>query len=233
MNEKNSGDITVKRKKLVYSLIITVCALLLIAATVLTVYFVTRNHNDVLENPPTVDDPNDNQDPSNPDKPDDPKPPVEPDKPDDPSGPTGGDDTVVFVSPLETAVCTVKYGSIYTNQSRAGMIYKHYGVDFTAEAGTSVCAIAAGTVKNVSCSEELGNVITLDHGDGLVSYYRFVEPVEGLKAGDKVAKGDKIATVAAAYGTEYRDGTHLHLEIKLNEASVDPADYFDITYEEK
>ncbi len=230
MDEKNSGDNTIKRKKLIYSLIITVCALLLIAATVLTVYFVTANHNEVLENP---EEPVEPADPVEPNEPDEPTGPVEPDGPTEPSNPTGGEDTVIFVSPLESAVCSVEYGAIYTNESRAGMIYRHYGVDFAAEEGASVCAIAAGTVTSVSYSDVLGNVITLDHGDGLVSYYRFVEPVDGLKEGDTVAKGALIATVAAAYGTEYRDGTHLHLEIKLNEASVDPADYFDITYEEK
>ena len=61
--------------------------------------------------------------------------------------------------------------------------------------------------------------------------YRFVTEAEGLKVGDKVAKGDVIATVAEANGDEYKDGAHLHFEILKNNKNVDPATY--LTLEEK
>lgn len=243
MKENNSGEHTVKKKRLIYTIIIAVCALLLIAATVLTVYFVTSG-NEVLENP--IDEPNDptgGDEPSDPtggDNQDDPVGGDQDDDPvngnggeDEPNDPTGGDDTVIFVSPVAEAVCTVEYQAIYTNQTRGGIIYRHMGVDFSAGEGTPVVSVAAGVVSSISYSETLGNVIIIDHGDGLLSYYRFIEPIDGLTEGNEVAKGEQIATVAAAYGTEYKDGTHLHLEISLNGKYVDPADYFDITYEEK
>jgi len=220
MAENKSTELTPRRKKLIYSLIVAIAVLMIATATALTVYFVTRGNDEILDNPPPVDNPD------NSDKPD------KPDKPDEPDKPSDGDNTVKFVCPLEDEKCVVEYDAIYTNKT-LNRIYRHRGVDFEAAEGTQVCAIADGKVTAVSLSEELGNVITLDHGDGLMSYYRFVEPVSDLNVGDTVRQGAVIGTVAKAYGTEADDGTHLHLEIELNGKGVDPSGYFEFTYEEK
>lgn len=219
MAENKTTELTSRRKKLIYSLIVAISVLMIATATALTIYFVTKADDHILDNPPPVENPDD----KDPEKPDD----------NEPSKPSEGDNTVKFVSPLgDSKVCTVEYNAIYTNQT-LNRIYRHRGVDFTADEGVDVLAIADGKVTDVSLSEELGNVITIDHGDGLVSVYRFVEPVSDLNAGDTVRQGAKIGTVAKAYGTEASDGTHLHLEIELSGKGVDPADYFEITYEEK
>jgi murein DD-endopeptidase MepM/ murein hydrolase activator NlpD len=55
--------------------------------------------------------------------------------------------------------------------------------------------------------------------------YRFVSETEGMKVGDKVEKGDVIATVAEATGEEYKDGAHLHFEVWKDGVNVDPASY--------
>ena len=49
--------------------------------------------------------------------------------------------------------------------------------------------------------------------------------------GDKVEKGEVIATVAEATGNEYKDGAHLHFEVRKDGKTVDPAEY--LTMEEK
>ena len=121
---------------------------------------------------------------------------------------------------------------MYFNET-LNKIYRHKAVDFAAAEGTEVVCIADGTVTDVSLSEELGNLITVDHGDGLVSCYRFVEPQDGLKAGDKVEQGGVLGKVASPYGTEAHGGAHLHFELALDGESVDPADHLDLTYEEK
>ena len=51
--------------------------------------------------------------------------------------------------------------------------------------------------------------------------------------GATVKKGDKIATVAAAYGSEAKDGTHLHLEVSLKGVPQNPSDYIEIVNSEK
>ena len=45
--------------------------------------------------------------------------------------------------------------------------------------------------------------------------------------------GAVIGTVAEAYGSEFKDGTHLHFEVSVNNVAKNPADYFEVVQEEK
>lgn len=102
--------------------------------------------------------------------------------------------------------------------------YAHTGMDFSAAAGADVFAVEDGVVESIYKDDLLsGTEITVSHGNGLKSVYRFVTEVDGLKVGAEVKKGDVIATVAEATGNEYKDGAHLHFEILENGKSVDPA----------
>lgn len=215
MKEKENTTATPKRRKLIYSIILAVCVLLLVTATVLTVYFVTSGGNEVLDEPPL-----------------DNNPPVDDDPPhEDPTKPSGGQ-SVQFISPVKDAACTVEYFKEYYNASR-NVYYYHRAMDFAADAGTEVLAMSDGKVVSVINNEVTGNSITIRHADGVETVYRFVEAAEGLNEGDTVQQGQVIATVAEAYGTEYKDGTHLHLEMKVDDKYVDPAKYIDQTLEEK
>ena len=203
-----------KRRGLYYILLV-VSVLLLAAATVLTVYFATNDGNDIAQTPPATDGGDE---------------PDEPDQPDEPDEPTGGE--TLYVAPVAADGYAVEFNAVYAN-TLTGFYYRHQGVDFTADAGAEVYAVADGTITSVSMSEELGNLITVDHGDGLVSLYRFVEPAEGLAVGDTVKQGEVIASVAEAYGSEAGGGTHLHFEMTLNGEQTDPAVYLEPVYEEK
>lgn len=211
------------KKKLIYYVTLAISAVLLIVATVLTVYFVAGGENEVVERPPVTEQPNDNK----PEQPNDNKP----EQPDNPSHPTGGEGTK-FVAPLAYVSVMEDYNVIYASQT-TGFIYRHKAVDFNAEEGTEVYSMADGVVLEISLNEKTGNYIKVDHGDGLITLYRFVEPVSGLNAGTAVKKGETIAKVAAAYGSEAKDGTHLHLEVFLNGAPADPANYIEIVNDEK
>ena len=76
-----------------------------------------------------------------------------------------------------------------------------------------------------------GTEITVDHGDGVKTVYRFVTVNEDLTVGAEVKRGECIATVAEATGEEYKDGAHLHFEVKKGGQTIDPAEY--LTFEEK
>lgn len=201
-----------KKRKLLYYLVLAISICLLTAATVLTVYFVANDGSDMLETEPPATDIT--------------PPPADDDK----DKPTGGE-AEKFCDPIVYSDVTV-YNDIY-NSKTTGFIYRHLGVDFAADEGTKVAAIADGTVESISLSKKTGNLITVDHGNGIKGYYRFVEPVSALKVGSKVTKGQYFATVAAAYGSEAKDGTHLHFEMKVNNKTVDPASYLNIQYAEK
>ena len=203
-----------KKKRLLYYIVLAVCVMLLIAATVLTVYFLTTGSQEVLEETPVNQDTGNtggNGGTGNTGE-------------EEPSKPSGGEDTVKFVSPIENASYTVEYNVIYKNET-LGWIYRHKAVDFDAEAGTEVRCMADGKVESISYSEETGNIILVDHGDGLKTLYRFVEPDKSLKEGATVKKGAKLGVVAEAYGIERKDGEHLHLEVMVNGKAVDPTEY--------
>jgi murein DD-endopeptidase MepM/ murein hydrolase activator NlpD len=135
-----------------------------------------------------------------------------------------------MITPVEAVSVLNEYG-FYHNKT-LGAYYEHAGVDFAATAGTSVFAAESGVVESIYKDDLLlGTEIVLDHGDGLKTVYRFVTEAEGLKVGDRVEKGDVIATVAEANGNEYKDGAHLHFEILKEGKSVDPTIY--LTLEEK
>lgn len=204
MKEKTTG-----KRKALYYFILAVSVLLLTAATVLTVYFTTGRDN-VLEKPP-IDQPED------------------PDDEDPDDTPSGGEDTVVFVNPVEDAEVSNEYG-FFHNQT-LGWYYEHKGVDFAAEEGTQVMSMADGKVESITEDVLTGTQIVIDHGDGLKTVYCFVTAADGLEAGDSVSKGEVIGTVAEANGSEYKDGPHLHLEVTMDGKNVDPAEY--LTLEEK
>ena len=99
----------------------------------------------------------------------------------------------------------------------------HYGMDFTAPAGTDVYATGNGIVVDVSSSQRgLGKHITIDHGFGYTSTYAHLSNFN-VRVGQKVQRGDIIGYVGS---TGMSVANHLHYEIKLNGVNVDPVNYY-------
>ena len=135
-----------------------------------------------------------------------------------------------MISPVATATLGSDYG-FYHNQT-LNIYCEHVGVDFTAAAGTQVLAADDGTIESIYKDDVLlGTEIVINHGNGLKTVYRFVTEADGIKVGDKVQRGDVIATIAEASGEEYKEGAHLHFEVLQNDKHVDPATH--LTLEEK
>jgi len=102
--------------------------------------------------------------------------------------------------------------------------YKHPGIDFAAPRGTTVVATAPGRVTLVKQSRlqaGYGTYIEINHGGGLVTRYAHLHEVK-VKQGDKVAKGQPIATVGNTGGSIV---PHLHYEIIRDGQQVDPLGY--------
>ncbi len=106
-------------------------------------------------------------------------------------------------------------------------IYKiikfHYGMDFTAPAGTDIYATGNGIVSSVQASQRgLGKNIIIDHGFGYTTTYGHLSNFN-VRVGQKVQRGDIIGFVGNT-GTSIAN--HLHYEIKLNGMNVDPVNYY-------
>jgi murein DD-endopeptidase MepM/ murein hydrolase activator NlpD len=106
-------------------------------------------------------------------------------------------------------------------------IYKtpknHNGVDFAAPTGTPIYAAGKGTIIHAAMSGGAGNLIKLDHGDGLETRYMHLnEFAPGIAPGTAVTQGQLIGFVGTTGGST---GPHLHFEIRVNEAYVDPLSF--------
>ncbi len=220
VNENESETpVKVKRKSLYY-IVLAACALILVAAIVLTVVFVTQSGEPAIEAPVDPDG-------GNTDRPEDPEEPDEPDQPDEPDEPS--DTEVVFSMPVSGSTVGTTYTFWYN--STLNRYNLHTGIDFKADAGTEVTAAYAGTVESVTDTLLEGGKVVIDHGNGLKSEYASIDVAAGLQAGDTVSQGQLIGTVSAAadvMGNEYNEGSHLHFEVTQDGKSIDPASYLDL-----
>ena len=95
----------------------------------------------------------------------------------------------------------------------------HTGLDFPAETGTAIQAAAGGIVVAHEWHPEYGNVLEIDHGNGLATRYAHCSEVE-VPLGALVRRGQLVARV----GTSGRStGAHLHFEVLVDGVPQDPA----------
>jgi FimV-like protein len=94
----------------------------------------------------------------------------------------------------------------------------HKGVDLPAEEGTPFRAVAPGVVIFSGEWGGLGNLIVIDHGDGLVTRYGHAQTLL-LEVGDVVRRDDEIGTVGS---TGMVTGAHVHYEILQDNDYIDP-----------
>ena len=86
----------------------------------------------------------------------------------------------------------------------------HEGIDIKAPRGTLVRAAGAGRVSESRWRRGYGNVVSIDHGDGVRTVYAHLAEV-WVRAGARVARGEAIATVGA---TGNATTPHLHFEVR-------------------
>lgn len=97
----------------------------------------------------------------------------------------------------------------------------HTGLDIAAPYGTAIKVVAAGTVTSASYQGSYGNLVKVNHGNGLETWYAHTSKMNVVE-GQKVGAGDIIAFVGS---TGNSTGNHLHLEIRINGQHVNPQNY--------
>ena len=97
----------------------------------------------------------------------------------------------------------------------------HEGIDIAAPSGTPIYAAAAGTVIHAGWLGGYGNLVVVDHGNGLSTAYAHASAIlVGL--GQQVSQGETLSLVGS---TGNSSGPHLHFEVRVNGSAVDPLFY--------
>ena len=94
----------------------------------------------------------------------------------------------------------------------------HEGMDFMAETGTPAHAAAGGMVIYSDLHSQYGNMVEIDHGNGLITRYAHLSK-RLVKNGDVVLSGGVVGAVGS---TGRSTGPHLHFEVRENGAPLNP-----------
>lgn len=119
----------------------------------------------------------------------------------------------LFVFPVSNTVIR-DYSEDLIFSETLGEWRTHNGVDFAAEKGAQVKAVADGTIKAIGEDPLWGGMVEIDHGDKLISRCYGVT-AKDLKVGQTVKAGQGIGTVCDI-PSEILDEPHLHLEVLVN-----------------
>lgn len=99
----------------------------------------------------------------------------------------------------------------------------HTGLDFEAQPGTAIHAAAGGVVVSAELHPQYGQMVELDHGNGLLTRYAHASRVL-VRQGDLIKRGQKIAEVGSSGRST---GPHLHFEVLVDGIPQDPRKFLD------
>ena len=102
----------------------------------------------------------------------------------------------------------------------------HQAFSLGAEAGTSVVATYAGTIKSVT-STTYGTTVVLEHANGLSTVFKSLDKNVNVAPGDRVEKGQKIGTVGTTNSIEFTNTPHVRIEVLKDGELVNPSTFID------
>jgi murein DD-endopeptidase MepM/ murein hydrolase activator NlpD len=129
-----------------------------------------------------------------------------------PAGPVQGPSSSGLIWPVNGPVVSgfgMRWGSM------------HEGIDIAVPAGTPIRAAASGRVVIAAYTGGYGNYTCIDHGGGLSTCYAH-QSSYATSTGSSVEQGQVIGSVGC---TGHCFGDHLHFEVRVNGAAVDPLGY--------
>lgn len=99
----------------------------------------------------------------------------------------------------------------------------HSGLDFKGPIGAPIYAAARGTISFAGVRQGYGNVIEIDHGNGLMTRYAHMSAFRAT-LGQAVAPGQVIGAIG---NTGRSTGPHLHFEVRLNDSPLNPRPFLE------
>jgi murein DD-endopeptidase MepM/ murein hydrolase activator NlpD len=121
--------------------------------------------------------------------------------------------------PVKEAVLGSPFG--YRSDPIIGLRAMHEGIDFNSETGKPVVAAADGVILAAAYQGDFGNMVEVDHGDGLTTRYAHLSRMD-VKPGNIVKRGDKVGAVGS---TGRSTGSHLHFEVRMLGVPQNPANF--------
>lgn len=118
--------------------------------------------------------------------------------------------------PTATPMLSSSYG--YRSDPFNGHAAFHAGLDFPGHYGQPILSAAPGKVSYVGQRQGYGNVVEIDHGNGLMTRYAHLSGFAS-RVGQQVARGDAVGRMGS---TGRSTGTHLHFEVRVNGQPTDP-----------
>ncbi len=100
-----------------------------------------------------------------------------------------------------------------------GRMAMHTGLDFREAHGSPVYATAAGVVESAGYSGGYGNMVDIDHGNGVVTRYGHMSAIL-VTEGQVIRAGEVVGRLGS---TGRSTGPHLHYEVRINDDPVDPS----------
>ena len=99
----------------------------------------------------------------------------------------------------------------------------HTGLDIATTKGTPIKVVASGTITCAKYSGSYGNIVKVDHGNGVETWYAHTNKIN-VTEGQTVEAGDIIAEVGS---TGNSTGPHLHFEIRINGEHINPEEVYE------
>ncbi len=190
--------------KIVYAIVV---AILAVSAIVVGIISAASTKNDTPDNGGTVQTPPD----------------------DEPPGEDEGkeNEATTFVSPAEGTLSQQHSATVPVFSETLGAWRIHTGIDICTDEGADVFAAAGGEVTKVYTDSLLGLSVEITHAGNIKTVYSNLadDGTVAVSVGDKVSRGDKIGTVGDTSISELAEEAHLHFEMLVNDASVNPLDY--------
>ena len=101
----------------------------------------------------------------------------------------------------------------------------HNGIDIAAQAGTPVCAAAAGVVSAIYEDDTMGTTVAIEHAGGYVTVYSSLAAETAVSVGDSITLGQTIGQVGNTALLESALGDHLHFSVSYQDAPMDPTQF--------
>lgn len=121
--------------------------------------------------------------------------------------------------PITWGWLSSKYG--YRSDPFTGKRTWHAGVDLAGKDGSDIISVAGGVVTYADKRYGYGNLVEVDHGEGLVTRYAHAKTIK-VSVGDVVQKGQVLALMGS---TGRSTGPHVHFEVIRNGKSENPETY--------